>query len=108
MNRAQRRAKGIKNNIPTYNINAVQLEEIKQKATNEAIDAAFFLMLAIPTMVIHDKYPKLMKKEGREQTFVDLCLDLYDSFKQGYVTLDELQDCLQKETNLTWERIDKK
>lgn len=104
MNRAQRRAKGIKNNIPTYNITVDQLEGIKKKATNEAIDAAFFLMLAIPTMIIHDKFSKIIKKENREQTFVDLCLDLYDSFNKGYVTLNELQDCLEKETNLRWER----
>ena len=73
---------------------------MKKQATKDAVNRAFFLMLAIPTMIIHDKFGKLMKRENREATFVDLCVDLYDSFDKGYVTLDELAQVLKDEAGV--------
>lgn len=81
---------------------------MKVDATNTAADTAFFLMLAIPVMVIHDKYPQIMRKmvdgKSREERFADLCLDLYDSFNKGYVTLDDLAECLWEEAGIKLEK----
>ena len=108
MNRAERRANGIKRKEPTYNLNESQILKIKQDAASKGCDLAFGLMLAIPVMVIHDKYPKLMRKEGREETFANLCLELYDHYDKGYVSLDDLAQCLYEETGMSLEETRKK
>ena len=61
MNRAERRAKGIKGKVAVYNLTNDQIQGIKDDA---AVDAVL-LMLAIPVMVIHDKFGDLMRKEER-------------------------------------------
>ena len=74
----------------------------------EAIDTAFILMLGLPVMIIHDKYPQLMKKvvdgKGREERFTDLLLDLYDSVNKGYVSFEDLKDCLKEECGIEIEQ----
>lgn len=104
MNRAERRANGIKTKEPVINIKVSELEAMKQDAVKKAVDKAFFLMLAIPTMVIHDKFGKIMKKhteEGsREARFTDEVLELYDTFQKGYVTLPDLHKCLLEEAGI--------
>lgn len=81
---------------------------MKKQATVTAADTAFFLMLAIPVMVIHDKYPQIMRRvvdgKSREERFADLCVDLYDSFNKGYVTLDDLAECLWEEAGIKLEK----
>ena len=62
MNRAERRKSGIKESVKTYTLNDLQIKQIKDDAVKEAIDTAFILMLGLPVMIIHDKYPQLMKK----------------------------------------------
>lgn len=112
MNRAERRTrqkKGIPfTKEPVLNIKASDIQQIKKDAINAATDTAFFLMLAIPVMVIHDKYPKLMRKvvdgKSREERFADLCIDLYDSFDKGYVTLNDLKECLWEEAGIKFEK----
>lgn len=85
-----------------------QINQMKKDATDKAVDTAFILMLGIPTLVIHDKYPSLMRKEvdgkGREERFVDMCLDLYDSFNRGDVSLDDIAMVLKDECNLIIEK----
>ena len=117
MNRAERRRlekQGKKvAKEPVINIKTADVDKIKKESAQEAVDVGFTLMLAIPTMVIHDKFGKLMKKvdkEGktREETFVDLCLDVYDSFVKGYITLDDLHKCLYEEGGTQVKRMVKR
>ena len=82
---------------PTYTLTASQIQQMKAEIRTEAIDVAFILMLGLPTMILHDHFGKLMKKEGRENTFVDLVLDLYDGFNKGYITLEDNIEALRKE-----------
>lgn len=93
---------------PVINMKSSDVAAMKVDATNKAADLAFFLMLAIPVMVIHDKYPKIMKRvedgKPREERFADLCLDLYDSFNKGYVSIEDLQKCLWEEAGIKLER----
>lgn len=112
MNRAERRKRaklGLPvEKEPVINVKASDIQQIKKNATNQAADTAFFLMLAIPVMVLHDKYGQLMRREvdgkSREERFADLCIDLYDSFNKGYVTLDDLAECLWEEAGIKLER----
>ena len=110
MNRAERRRMG--RNIasePVINIKASDVERIKRQASKDASDIAFFLMIAIPVMVLHDKYSLLMKREingkSREERFAELCLELYDSFEKGYVTIDDLHQCLWEEAGIKIEKV---
>lgn len=73
---------------------------MKQEATKAAADWAFFMMLAIPAMVIHDHFGEIMKKEGREQRFVDLCLDTYKCYEKGLVDIRELKQILKEEAGV--------
>ena len=74
--RAEREAqKGKK----TYTLTQEQIDKIKDDAVKEASDVAFLLMLAIPVMVLHDKWWEKTAKK-RCPVFVDQCLDLFDSF----------------------------
>lgn len=95
MNRAMRRATGSRLKEPVYTLTQSQIQMMKKDATDKAIDTAFVLMLGLPAMVIEGHYPQLMKKEDRVQTFIDLVLEQYDCFNQGYVTLDEIHAYLQ-------------
>lgn len=38
--------------------------------------------------------------KSRAERFADLCIDLYDSFDKGYVTLYDLADCLWEEAGI--------
>lgn len=105
MNRAERRAKGIKTKEPIINIKVSEIEQIKADAVEKACQKAFFLMLAIPTMVIHDMFGDLMKRDGREEKFANLVLELYDTYQKGYVSFDELKQCLAQETGLRMEDL---
>lgn len=107
MNRAERRRKGLKSE-PVINVKSSDIQNIKNQAAKDAADLAFKLMLAIPVMVLHDKYSLLMKKvvdgKSREERFAELCLDLYDSYEKGYVTLEDLEKCLFEEAGMKIER----
>jgi hypothetical protein len=109
MNRAERRRLGKSTSEPVFNMKSSDITNIKKQATRDAADTAFLLMLAIPVMVLHDKYSLLMKREvdgkSREERFADLCLDLYDSFEKGYVTMDDLHQCLWEEAGIKIERV---
>lgn len=88
---------------PTYNMKLSQINAMKDEAERKGVDKAFKLMLCLPIMAIHDYYDILDKPEGREERFVEKILDLYDSYLRGYVTLQELEECLKEETGIIFE-----
>lgn len=73
---------------------------MKEEATAKGCKIAFNLMLAVRAMVIHDHYGELMKKDGRVSKFVDLCMEQYECYEEGYITLEELAKCLKDEDNI--------
>ena len=108
MNRAERRRRQ-REGLPStkeavLNLKMSDIQRIKDDVVTTAADSAFLLMLAIPTIVLHDKYPKIMRKvvdgKSREERFVDMCLDLFHLFNEGYVTLDDLAKCLWEESGV--------
>lgn len=81
---------------------AVQQEAAKlaTHAKNEAVSRLFEELIAIPVMVIHEHFGELMKKDGREERFAEMCLELYDTVEKGFVTPAELRQCLFKEAGV--------
>lgn len=82
-------------------------QAVKQEATklaahakNEAVSRLFEELIAIPVMVIHDHFGELMKREGREERFAEMCLELYDTVEKGFVTPAELRQCLFEEAGV--------
>ena len=63
---------------------AVQQEAAKlaTHAKNEAVSRLFEELIAIPVMVIHDHFGELRKKDGREERFAEMCLDLFDTVEK--------------------------
>lgn len=100
MNRAERRRLGIKAKDPVINIKQSDIDRMKIDTANEAAEMAFFMMLAIPTMVIHDHFGDLMKRENRLPNFVKWCLNTYECFGKGLVSLEDLEQCLYEEAGL--------
>lgn len=100
MNRQERRRRGILRKDPMVSIKQSDIDRMKEEATEKGCKFAFVLMLAIPAMVIHDKFGSLMKKEGRVEKFVDLCMKQYKCYEEGYITLEELAKCLKDEANI--------
>lgn len=66
----------------------------------EAMERLFEELIAIPVMVIHDHFAALMKKDGREERFAEMCLELYDTVEKGFVTPAELRKCLFEEAGV--------
>lgn len=102
MNRAERRKNKLKKREPVYNMTAAQLDAIKTEATNAAISKAFSLMLAFPTMVIHDKFDQLseLPDAQRVKRMGEMILDLYDSYDRDYVSIRDLHEWLRDEVGV--------
>lgn len=101
MNRAEKRRaqKVSKKQSNVYTLTQAQIDKIKDDAVMEASSVAVMLMLAIPVMILHDKY--WVKTAKRKiPLFVDQCLDLYTSFSEGRVTLEDLHKCLEEESGI--------
>ena len=81
-------------------IKSSDIKAMKEEATEKGCKLAFTLMLALPAMVIHEHYGELMKKDGRVSRFVDLCLEQYKCYEEGYVGLEELAKLLKDEAGV--------
>lgn len=75
-----------------------RIDDDAQKAG--AMERLFEELIAIPVMVIHDHFAALMKKDGREERFAEMCLELYDTVEKGFVTPAELRQCLFEEAGV--------
>lgn len=97
MNREERRKKGITTKDPVFNLKQSEIQAIKDKAFNEAIDKSFVLMLGLPMMVLHDQwgYGKV-----RCERFIDQVLEIYDSFNKGYLDFDDIIKTLEEESGI--------
>jgi len=101
MNRAERRKAGVKNLVPTYNMNTQQIQTLKEDVAQEATERAFILMLGIPAMVLRDHF-RFGRK--RMEKFTDEVFELYDSYEKDYITLDDLIQTIYQETGVKIEK----
>lgn len=100
MNRQERRRMGIKKKDPMISIKQSDIDAMKEEATAKGCKLAFTLMLVLPAMVIHDHYGELMKKDGRLERFVDMCMEEYKCYEEGYVTLEDMAKILEDEAGV--------
>ena len=100
MNRQERRRLGVKKKDPMISIKSSDIKAMKDEATAKGCKFAFQLMLVLPAMVIHDHYGELMKKDGRVSRFVNLCMEQYKCYEEGYVTLEDMAKILEDEAGI--------
>lgn len=100
MNRQERRRLGVKKKDPMISIKQSDVDAMKEEATAKGCKMAFALMLVIPAMVINDKFGLLMKKDHRLDKFIDLCMEQYKCYEEGYVELEEMAQTLKEETGI--------
>lgn len=86
-----------KKKTPTYNLTWEQIEAMKRDACREASRVLWELMLGLPVMVLNDKHDFTMEQLD---VFVDDVLDLYDSYEQGYLTLQDVETALKDEVGI--------
>lgn len=98
MNRAERRKAGIKQKVRTYTLTDVQIQQIKDEAINEATNRAFILLLGLPLITLHDKFGF---GKVRLERFMDELLKQYESFDEGYITLEDLIETIKEETGVS-------
>lgn len=97
MNRAERRRlekQGKKN--PSMTIKASELEAMKQKERQKALDAVLPLLLGFPVKVLKEKYGWGTQK--RLPDFADALLEAYEEFSKNEQSMEDLmkqveQDC---------------
>ncbi|MCC8043878.1 MAG: hypothetical protein LIP12_00055 [Clostridiales bacterium] len=66
-----------------------QMEEIKQQATDDAINTAVVLLLTLPLEVLMDHYwPKTYAKKIPE--FTNYVLQYYEDWEDGKIDIDDL------------------
>lgn len=99
--------KKTKQKTATYNLTAEQIEAIKQECIKVAKEESFIELFALSVRVIHDKYPLLMKKEKRTETFAELLLETWKDYQDGLYTLEQLREMLQEETGLRFTNFTK-
>lgn len=108
MTRAERRRQQkdeIKAKTATYNVTKAQLDmmvkeqiesklnEIKQQATDEAVNTAMILMLTLPLEVLMDHYwTKTYDRKIPE--FTNYVLEYYKKWENGEIDMDKLRDDL--------------
>ena len=98
MNREQRRKAGKKEKVRTYTLTDVQIQQIKDDATREAI----LELLTIPRQVLHDKFGF---GQIRLDRFTHYCMNWLSMVENREVTLDELRSILKEESGIETERF---
>lgn len=102
MNRAERRRMGRESATadPIITMRRSELERLKYSIADKAAAQTFLLMLSIPATIIHRNFAELMRREGREERFVDLCLQMYERFEMGVIKLEDVRDQFERETGI--------
>ena len=112
MSRAERRRemRGQEKKEVTRVMTIAQIQQMKQEMTELVADELLMKGFGIATLVIHDKFGKLMKKEvdgkSREERFVDECERQYELFEKGRLTLEDIKETLKEECGITMKRED--
>lgn len=114
MNRAERRRQQKEqekaNSLIT--LTNAQIDIIKQQAYDDAVHDLMHIALGVSAFTLHDKYGSLMKKDHREQKFIDFALDVWSAIESGHIALNDIVDALKHECDcdlveigLNWRRL---
>lgn len=110
MSRAQlrRQQKEKAKQTKTYNFTRADVDKLKSDMVSVVASEFLEAIFGISIMVLHDKFGQLIKKnvdgKCREERFFDYCIDLYDSYEKGYLTLDDIRQTLEKECGARFKR----
>ncbi len=113
MNRAERRrqAREAEKSNALITMTAGQIEIIKQEAYDNAIHDVMHIALGVSAFVLHDKFGQLMRKENRENKFIDFCLDAWSAVESGHLPINDAVKALKDEAGcdiieigLNWRR----
>lgn len=97
MNRAERRKNAISEKPKTYVLTEDQIRQLKRDAANEATRNAFLLFMAIPVMVLYDKFGF---RKTRLTRFMDYALVWFESVQSGETQLTELVKVAESECGI--------
>ena len=92
-----------KQKTPTYNFTLEQIEAMKRQAVDDAVREVLELTLGLPVMVMRDKH-----NWGARRRLPKLVADiwnLYESYDQGYITLQDIRDTLREECGFEIRRL---
>ena len=84
--RAKREAEAKKK---TYVLTVEQIEQIKKKATDDALHQAMVLLFGIPVLVLREQYGWGAQKRLPE--FAEHLTDYYQEFAEGQWTVEEYE-----------------
>lgn len=99
MNRSDKRRKDrllVKQN-KTYTLTQAQIDKIKEDATMAATRRAFSIMLAMPMMVLRDKFGFGKK---RLSLFTDKVFDIYGAYEDDRLSLADMHRTIEEETGV--------
>lgn len=97
MNRAERRRLKKKKAEPVINIKASDVQQMKDEAVKKAADTGFLLMLGLPILVLRDKWGF---GNVRLERFIDQVIEMYESFNEGYLTIEDIHQAIEEETGI--------
>ena len=87
----------VKKKNKVLQMTAGQIQRLKADIVEDTAFKALILMLGIPLMVLRDKYDF---GKIRLTRFIKQCIELYDSFDKGYITLDDMHKAILDETGI--------
>lgn len=97
MNRAERRRHG-KSAPKTYVLTEDQIEQMKLEAVNTATRRAFLMFMALPVMVLHDKFGFGKLRLSR---FMHYALTWYEAVQNNETRLMELVKIAETECGIS-------
>lgn len=80
-----------------YTLSESQITALKESATRDAVGTAFIMMLGLPCMSLRDKFDF---GKTRMDRFAEGVLSYYESFNQGYITLEDCVKTIKEETGI--------
>lgn len=104
MTRAELRRKKRGDDKPTkiYNLTLEQIKSMKEETAKDAMQTAFVLMMGLPLITLRDKFDF---GKIRLERFMDDLLRQYESFDQGYITIEDLWRTIEEETGVKFQKI---
>lgn len=103
MNRAERRARGIKGKAPTYNLSAEAIQVIKEEEQKKSVDIAFILLLTIPQSESKCyQYRKLIFYQLKNKKSIT---DIANYLKINVYTLRQYVDKVLEYNNITLKEL---
>lgn len=84
----------------TYVLTDDEIRQIKLNAAEDAAKIAVSQTIAVPVKVLAENFGQLMKKDGREERFANLCIDYLKQVESEEVELKDIVQWLHDTTGI--------